>query len=190
MLSTLIFLKESEVLPRMKVAIFLAAEGTPALDKEGNPLHLQALIGGIPARKKFYCSIQQSSRRAVIGTSLENFLPDTWFAPVDAFSPATAPANTEYVAYIDGALRTQPQCGLAELFKAEDGSIRHVCWHVCWADAPRGWRTWERNLVRYDGGYIQLPLQATLVPLGEVGKAEPPPPWESVGQARSRMRPV
>ena len=182
MLSTLIFLKESAVLPRMKVALFLELEGTPARDEGGKPLTLLALIGGIPKRKKFYPvnSISCSPGASIVATSLENFRPDTWFAPVDAFSPATAPANTEYAAYIGGKLRTQPQCGRTELFKTGDGGIRHVCW----ADAPRGWRTWDRNLVRYDDGEVRLPPEATLVPLGEIGKTEPPPPWETVRRGR------
>lgn len=121
MLPGLVLLKKADVLPRMKVALFRESECTPARDREGKPLTLIALIGGIPNRKKFYPvnGISSSPGASIVGTSFENLGPDTWFAPVETFSPVAAPANTEYVAFIGGELRTQPQCGGVELFNLE-----------------------------------------------------------------------
>lgn len=148
-----LLLTEGQVWPGMRVALCLEGKDQVEIDETGNPLVLDALVGGVPARKKLYPvkgGITQHPGGALTASPLEGFRPDVRFMPVEVFQPGEVPAETEFAVYREG------QC------LKYDGSRNHI---IVKSD-ERGrlvsnngyeYRYWQREYA--------VPTDALLVPI-------------------------
>jgi len=112
-----LLLTEGQVWPGMRVALCLEGKDKVEVDETGDPLILDALVGGVPARTKLYPvkgGITQHPGGALTASPLEGFRPEVRFMPVEVFHPDEVPAKTVFAVYREG------QC------LKYDGSRNHI----------------------------------------------------------------
>lgn len=103
-----IVLTEKQVWDGMRVAIVMDGRDQVEVDPKGDPLLMNALLGGVPLRLKFY-PVEDSIRRVdngkdsmIAATGMEGFKPEVRFMPTEVFSQADAPADRRYAVFKDG----------------------------------------------------------------------------------------
>ncbi len=94
----------------MRVAIVLDGHDQVEVDEQGQPLLLDALMGGVPKRRGFYPVeggiglAVEGEDSALIAHRMTRFNPDVRFMPVEVFPEAEAPAGRKYIVFRDGQI--------------------------------------------------------------------------------------
>ncbi len=156
-----IILTEEQVWAGMRVAIIMEGRGRVEVDPKGDPLLMDALIGGVPNRLKFY-PVEGGIRRVgngkdsmAIATGLEGFKPEVRFMPTEVFSQTDVPAGRQYAVFKDGQVVRYGEG------TREDGTRAVV------VDVDKKGR---RSLTNYDYGWLSdhpdfaIPEGVALVP--------------------------
>lgn len=148
--------------------VFLCALNSdqPAADVGGPFPPMKCLIGGVPARKKFYPAGSILIRDGVLMASgMDSFKPEARFTPTEVFSPNDAPANTRFAVFVDGRwieYKDLPDMTayneLVRVYKDPDGQFISI--------GRYAHKNWLRN--------ISLPIQAQLIPVTGLGEAKHP----------------
>ncbi|MDP3940945.1 MAG: hypothetical protein Q8Q49_01405 [bacterium] len=101
-----LLLSENQVWTGMTVALCLDGKDSVELDAEGEPMVMEALIGGVPARRKLYPIkggiVSHAGGNVLTAIGLEGFRPDVRFMPVEVFSSEDAPAEREFAVFLSG----------------------------------------------------------------------------------------
>lgn len=151
-----LLLTENQVWPGMTVELFLDGKEEPEKDEDGNPLTFKVLIGGVPARKQFFPEgSMQKVNEVIITYAAEGFLPHVRFSPKKVFSPADAPRNTRFVAFLDGKVMKYAD------YRKDSVIVRTDMQRRILSDARYAYNWWQCEYA--------LPEAAVLVPLGEIG---------------------
>jgi hypothetical protein len=189
--STGLFFTEEQVHLRMTVALCLEGNPIPIEDETG-PLVLKCLLGGVPTRKKLYpvnsivwtpaspkpdpleamFPVPKNCRcpGALSATSMAGFRSDVRFMPVQVFSAAELPHDTECLVFVNGE-------------RLQYGEKRGAEYTVTVYSNTRG------EIISTGGeeyGFLQrpfaLPEGTVLVPISEVGAYQVPAP--AIGRYR------
>ena len=167
MQSTGLFLRQDQVFAGMVVALCLEGKSEPETDEDG-PLLLRALVGGVAMcglkfyphpveviRDEFPGPTGQPVKGAYVRTQqMSGFKPDVRFMPVEVFSPATAPAHTDFVVFVNGESLLYPS-EQARVFLRSDERRRLLSLN----GYEHEW--WLRE--------YPLPADAVVVPVSKIG---------------------
>lgn len=103
-----LLLTEQQVWAGMRVAIVLDGHDQIEIDEQGAPLLLDALMGGVPHRLKFYpveggiVRTGNEKDSLQVATGMEDFRSDVRFMPTEVYTPAEAPVGSDFAVFKDG----------------------------------------------------------------------------------------